>query len=42
MLRLSLRGLSAVLGGLVLSSTVGAGIASADPDLDLAINTTCS
>ncbi|AGM31336.1 hemophore-related protein [Mycobacteroides abscessus] len=42
MFRLSLSGLSAALGGLVLSLTVGAGIASADPDLDLAINTTCS
>jgi hemophore-related protein len=30
------------VGGLALSLTVGAGIASADPRLDSAVNTTCS
>ena len=38
----SLSKLAAATGGLALSLLVGAGIASADPDLGLAINTTCS
>ena len=38
----SLSRLAAATGGLALSLLVGAGIASADPDLGLAINTTCS
>ena len=38
----SLSKLAAVAGGLALSVLAGAGIASADPDLGAAINTTCS
>ena len=38
----SLNKLAAVAGGLALSLFAGAGIASADPDLGPAINTTCS
>jgi hemophore-related protein len=38
----SLIGLAGVVGGLALSLVAGAGIASADPVLDPAINTTCS
>jgi hemophore-related protein len=34
--------LAAAVGGLALSLVAGAGIASADPALDPAINTTCS
>jgi hemophore-related protein len=34
--------LAAAVGGLALSLVAGAGIASADPDLGPAINTTCS
>ncbi len=34
--------LAAVVSGLALSLLAGAGIASADPGLDAAINTTCS
>jgi len=34
--------LAAAVGGLALSLVAGAGIASADPGLDPAINTTCS
>ena len=38
----SLSKLAAAAGGLALSVLAGAGIASADPDLGAAINTTCS
>jgi hemophore-related protein len=38
----SLTGLAAAIGGLALSLVVGAGIASAAPDMGPAINTTCS
>jgi hemophore-related protein len=38
----SLNRLVAGVGGLVVSSAVGAGVASADPDLGPVINTTCS
>lgn len=41
MVRLSLTGLAAAVGGLTLSLTAGAGVASADP-MDAAINTTCN
>lgn len=34
--------LAAAVGGLALSLVAGAGIASADPGIDAAINTTCS
>src|SRR5246127_2502730 len=34
--------LAATLGGLALSLLAGAGIASADPGIDAAINTTCT
>ena len=34
--------LAAAVGGLALSLVAGAGIASADPGMDAAINTTCS
>ena len=40
--KLSLTRLAVVFGGLALSLTAGAGVASADPDLGPAINTTCS
>ncbi|MUM19297.1 hemophore-related protein [Mycobacterium sp. CBMA271] len=42
MFRLSVTKLAVGVGGLVVSLTAGAGIASADPDLEAAINTTCS
>jgi hemophore-related protein len=42
MLKLSLTKLAVAVGGLALSLTAGAGVASADPDLGPAINTTCS
>jgi hemophore-related protein len=38
----SFTSLAAAVGGLALSLVAGAGIASADPDLGPAINTTCS
>ena len=38
----SLTRLAVAVGGLALSLTAGAGVASADPDLGPAINTTCS
>jgi hemophore-related protein len=38
----SLTRLVAAVGGLTLSLVAGAGIASADPGIDSAINTTCS
>lgn len=34
--------LAAAAGGLALSLTAGAGIASADPDLDRVVNSTCT
>ncbi|WP_280831050.1 hemophore-related protein [Mycolicibacterium frederiksbergense] len=42
MFRLSLTRLAAGIGGLALSLTAGAGIASAGPNLDSAVNTTCT
>ncbi|MGH8281570.1 MAG: hemophore-related protein [Gammaproteobacteria bacterium] len=41
-MKLSLTRLAVVLGGVALSLTAGAGVASADPDLDPIVNTTCS
>jgi hemophore-related protein len=42
MINLSLSRLAVAVGGLALSLTVCAGVASADPDLGPAINTTCT
>ena len=42
MIKLSLSRLAVAVGGLALSLTAGAGVASADPDLDPIVNTTCS
>lgn len=42
MAKTSLRTLAVAVGGLTLSLTAGAGIASADPDLGPAVNTTCT
>jgi hemophore-related protein len=42
MVRRSLTSMIAAVGGLTLSLTNGAGVASADPDLGPVINTTCS
>jgi hemophore-related protein len=42
MAKLSLTRLVAAVGGLTLSLTAGAGVASADPDLGSAVNTTCT
>jgi hemophore-related protein len=42
MIKLPLSRLAVAVGGLALSLTAGAGVASADPDLDPIINTTCS
>jgi hypothetical protein len=42
MIKLSLTRLAVAVGGLALSLTVGAGVASADPDLGPIVNTTCS
>jgi hemophore-related protein len=42
MATLSLTRLAAAVGGLALSFTAGAGVASADPDLGPIVNTTCS
>ena len=42
MIKLSLTGLTVAVAGLALSSTIGAGVASADPDLSPVVNTTCS
>jgi hemophore-related protein len=42
MVKLSLTKLAVATGGLALSLTAGAGVASAAPDLGPAINTTCS
>ena len=42
MIELALTRLAVAVGGLALSLTAGAGVASADPDLDPIVNTTCS
>jgi hemophore-related protein len=42
MIKLSLTRLAVAVGGLALSLTAGAGVASADPDLGPIVNTTCS
>jgi hemophore-related protein len=42
MTKLSLTRLAVAVGGLALSLTAGAGVASADPDLGPIINTTCT
>ena len=42
MVTLSLTRLAAAVGGLTWSLTIGAGVASADPDLGPVINTTCN
>jgi hemophore-related protein len=42
MVTLSLTKVAAAVGGLALSLTAGAGIASADPDLGPVVNTTCN
>ena len=42
MAKLSLNKLAVAVGGLALWLTAGAGIASADPDLGPAVNTTCT
>jgi hemophore-related protein len=42
MAKLSLIRLAAAAGGLALSLTAGAGVASADPDLGPIVNTTCN
>lgn len=42
MIKLSLSRLAVAVGGLALSLTAGAGVASADPDLDPIVNTTCT
>lgn len=42
MAKLSLTRLAVAVGGLTLSLTAGAGVASADPDLGPAVNTTCT
>lgn len=42
MTKLSLTRLAVAVGGLTLSLIAGAGVASADPDLGPAVNTTCT
>jgi hemophore-related protein len=42
MFKRSLTGLAAAVGGLALSLTAGAGVASADPDVSAMVNTTCT
>ena len=42
MTKLSLTRLAVAVGGLTLSLTAGTGVASADPDLGPAVNTTCT
>jgi hemophore-related protein len=42
MIKLSSTRLVIAVGGLALSLTAGVGVASADPDLDPIVNTTCS
>jgi hemophore-related protein len=41
-IRVSLTRMAVAVGGLALSLTAGAGVASADPALDPIVNTTCS
>jgi hemophore-related protein len=42
MTKLSLTRVAVAVGGLTLSLSLGAGVASADPDLGPAVNTTCT
>jgi len=42
MIKLSWTGVAVAVAGLALASTVGAGTASADPDLGPIVNTTCN
>ena len=42
MIKLPLTGLAVAVGGLALSLTAAAGVASADPDLGPIVNTTCN
>lgn len=42
MIKVSLTRLAVAVGGLALSLTAGAGVASADPDLGPIVNTTCT
>jgi len=42
MIKLSLIGPTVAVAGLALSLSIGAGVASADPDLGPIVNTTCS
>jgi hemophore-related protein len=42
MVKMSLTALAVAVGGLALSLAVGAGVASADPDLGPIVNTTCN
>jgi hemophore-related protein len=42
MIKLSLTGLTAAVGGLAVSLAAGAGIASAQPEFEPMINTTCT
>jgi len=42
MIKLSTAKLAVAVAGVALASTIGAGIASADPDLGPIVNTTCS
>jgi hemophore-related protein len=42
MIKLSLTRLAVAVGGLALSLTAGAGVASADPDLGPIVNSTCN
>ena len=42
MTKLSFTRLAVAVGGLTLSSTAGAGVATADPDQGPAVNTTCN
>jgi hemophore-related protein len=42
MIKMSLTRLGVAVGGLALSLSLGAGVASADPDLGPIVNTTCS
>ena len=42
MIKLSLSRLSVAVGGLAMSLTVGAGVASADPDLGAIVDSTCN
>jgi hemophore-related protein len=42
MIKMCLTSMGVAVGGLALSLTVGAGVASADPDLGPIVNTTCN